>query len=130
MEGQLSSKWMVGTSGSNTMEWTALSAVVIGYLLQIGRRSCEGDGSSPFQICVCDTHMTDNAQATDISIPLNLSTRTELLSAFYTQRALPYFSEICISKHDGPFACVNRPESSATCEAFQQVISHRGFGRR
>ncbi|GIX71432.1 hypothetical protein CEXT_782481 [Caerostris extrusa] len=27
-----------------------------------------------------------------------------------------------------PFACVNRPESSVNCEAFHQVIGHRGFG--
>ncbi|GIX71412.1 hypothetical protein CEXT_782391 [Caerostris extrusa] len=29
-----------------------------------------------------------------------------------------------------PFPCVNRPESSVTCEAFRPVIGHRGFGSR
>ncbi|GIX71418.1 hypothetical protein CEXT_782421 [Caerostris extrusa] len=44
---------------SSAMEWTALSSVVIGCLLQ---RSCEGDGSSPFLIRICASHSADNVQ--------------------------------------------------------------------
>ncbi|GIY03242.1 hypothetical protein CDAR_99051 [Caerostris darwini] len=84
------------------MEWTALSSVVIGYLLQGGRRSCEGDGSAP----------------------LSLEIIYKLVGVLWSISEKLYME----GEAHRPFACVNMPESSVTCEAFRPVIGHRGFG--
>ncbi|GIX71420.1 hypothetical protein CEXT_782431 [Caerostris extrusa] len=54
------------------------------------------------------------------SVPLTLQIIYKHVGAMWYISEKPYMH--C------PFACVNRPESTVACEAFHQVIGHRGFG--